>query len=144
MHKAIKEDEMNRMQYVQGVIHLALLATMVAAPAKAEESEHKTYLHYCSACHGQDGKGDGVVSGFMNPKPSDLTQLAKKAGGKFPFYEVVQIIDGRQTLHAHGDRDMPVWGPILRSEEGASDYADAAARGKVVMITEYLASIQTK
>lgn len=135
---------MQRIGYGQGVICLALLATVLAVPARGQESEQKLYLRYCSACHGEKGKGDGVVSGFMTPKPTDLTQIAKKAGGKFPFYDTIRIIDGRQTVRAHGDPDMPVWGSLFREEEGVSDYAEAAARGRVVMITEYLETIQVK
>ena len=135
---------MQRTHHGQNLICLAFLATMLASPAKGDETEHKLYLRYCSACHGENGKGDGAVSGLMNPKPADLTQLAKKAGGKFPFNDVMRTIDGRQTLRAHGDPDMPVWGEIFRSEAATSDYAEVGARGKIAMITKYLESIQAK
>jgi len=118
-----------------------------ATPARGGEtlaSQGATlYGRYCSACHGQDGKGTGIVSGLMTPKPSDLTQLAKKAGGKFPFYEVMRTIDGRETVRAHGDPAMPVWGELFTTEAGPPDERDRlVARGKVVEITEYLATIQ--
>lgn len=126
------------------MICLMLLASALAVPAIAQESEKAAYMRYCSACHGETGKGDGVVSGFMKPKPTDLTQLAKKAGGKFPLHDVIRVIDGRQTVRAHGDPDMPVWGSLFQSERGNRDYAEAAARGKILMIAEYLESIQVK
>lgn len=120
------------------------LLPCVAFGAEAHEIGKQLYARYCSACHGEGGKGDGVVSQFMRPKPADLTQLAKRAGGKYPFYEVVQTIDGRETLRAHGDPDMPVWGELFVAEEGASPDRQAIARGKVVLITDYLESIQQK
>jgi hypothetical protein len=101
-------------------------------------------LRYCSACHGESGTGDGVVSQLMRPKPADLTQLAKQAGGKFPFYEVIRTIDGRETLRAHGNSDMPVWGEVFAGEEGESADRQEIARGKAVLITDYLESIQQK
>ena len=56
-------------------------------PAGAADADpgRAAYLKYCSACHGADGKGDGVASSAMRPKPADLTQLANAHGGKFPF-----------------------------------------------------------
>ena len=33
------------------------------------------YGYYCVFCHGQDGKGDGLVGVSYIPKPSDLTRL---------------------------------------------------------------------
>ena len=50
----------------------ALTAMLAGAPAvRAAEAKNvakKVYQQYCAACHGSDGKGDGVVSGFMRPK----------------------------------------------------------------------------
>ncbi|GIW44086.1 MAG: hypothetical protein KatS3mg077_1368 [Candidatus Binatia bacterium] len=115
------------------------------APAKEPiPPARQAYLRYCSACHGETGKGDGVVSHLMNPRPSDLTQLAKKNKGEFPFMRVIRIIDGRETLRAHGDPDMPVWGEIFASEVPGAINKEARIRGKVLLITEYLASIQEK
>lgn len=107
-------------------------------PAKA------MYLKYCSACHGESGKGDGVVSGFMQPKPTDLTQIAKKNGGSFPFMAVVESIDGTNTVRAHGDPAMPVWGEVFRADLAASFATQSEVRGRVMLITEYLRSIQAK
>jgi len=102
------------------------------------------YLRYCGACHGPGGKGDGVVSGLMRPRPSDLTQIAKKAGGEFPFMQTLQSIDGTKTIRAHGDPDMPVWGEIFRDQTAASVDRRAAVQGKLLLITDYLRSIQEK
>lgn len=127
---------------------VALAATVVSMTTPAYAAEAGTpakaaYLKYCSACHGQSGKGDGVVSGFMRPKPTDLTQIAKKAGGRFPYAQVAAAIDGTTTVRAHGDADMPVWGEMFR-EEAPPVAPHATARGKVMLITDFVASIQQK
>jgi mono/diheme cytochrome c family protein len=127
---------------------LPALAQAADVPAGAASDNvaqgHALYMRYCSACHGESGKGDGIVSGFMRPQPVNLTLLAKKAGGTFDAAAVAQTIDGRQTVRAHGDADMPVWGQILTSEQGPALDRETVARTKVLLITDYLASIQAK
>ncbi len=83
-----------------------------------------------------------MLSGFLRPKPIDLTQIAKKAGGKFPFVVTMQAIDGTATVRAHGDPDMPVWGDSFRRE--AQDTMDEQVQvlGRLMLITEYVESIQ--
>ena len=126
----------------------ALLSASVffgAAAANAADTDTPgkwLYLKYCGACHGSDGKGNGVASGFMRPKPTDLTQLAKKAGGTFPYVPTMQAIDGTKTVSAHGDANMPVWGEIFRQESGAPMEHRVDVQGKVMLITDYVRSIQ--
>lgn len=122
---------------------LLLLATRVLAGEPTDPGK-QLYLQYCSACHGEQGRGDGVVSGFMRPQPTDLTQIAKQAGGEFPFAEMLKIIDGRQTVRAHGDPDMPVWGELFHTEQAESLNQQAIIRGKVMLITDHLQSMQEK
>jgi len=127
---------------VLGAVLVATLGTSFAA--HAQSLGEALYRKYCSACHGPQGKGDGVVSGFMRPKPTDLTQLARKAGGEFPYMRTMMVIDGRQHIRAHGDPDMPVWGEVFWAESTAPITRAAELRGKLMLITEYLQSIQEK
>lgn len=145
------------------VIAVALFASLSATLVRADDAAiaqgKQLYMKYCASCHGASGKGDGPVGAMMNPKASDLTQLAKRNGGKFPFYEVMQIINGRGPTgqqenaslpglpKAHGDAAMPVWGEIFsRDELSKSTSLDLQlqATGKIMLMTEYLQSIQAK
>lgn len=78
----------------------------------------------------------------MRPKPTDLTKLSRDNKGEFPFLRAMQIIDGRTTMRAHGDPNMPVWGEIFAAEEGMTSVQQLKVRGKVLLITEFLVSIQ--
>jgi mono/diheme cytochrome c family protein len=131
------------MTYRGAAALLMTIGLLIARPASAENANpgRAAYRKYCSACHGADGAGDGIVSGLMRPKPTNLTELAKQNGGKFPAVRVRDIIDGRTFITAHGESDMPVWGEVF-TEEKAATQSDAHVRGKVQLIADYLATIQ--
>ena len=112
------------------------------AETPIEKASKALCLRYCGACHGPDGKGDGVASSLLTPKPTDLTGLAKKNGGQFPFERTMQAIDGRNTPRAHGDPAMPVWGDIFQAQAGWSSTQRAEIEGRLFLITEYIRSIQ--
>lgn len=137
-----------RMSRVLGVVVASVgvltFGASAASAAQANSPGKATYLKYCAACHGESGQGDGVVAGFLQPKPTDLTQLAKKNGGDFPFMMVAEGIDGTKTVRAHGDPAMPVWGEIFRSDLPSSMARQAELRGRIMLITEYVRSIQVK
>ena len=128
-------------------ITLALGLVVAALPALAADAtsqERALYLKYCGACHGPHGKGDGIAGTFMRPKPADLTQIAKQNGGEFPFEHTMQVIDGRRTVRAHGDPDMPVWGEVLSENAAGSAQRRGVVNGTLTMITDYIRSIQEK
>ena len=136
----------SRLSILAALAVLALGRPCGAAPSDSMENDlgRQLYLKYCSACHGEAGKGDGVVSQLMRPAPPDLTQIAKKENGKFPFYDVIRQIDGRETLRAHGNSNMPVWGEVFQADQGDSPAKQAVARGRAMLIAEYLERIQAK
>jgi mono/diheme cytochrome c family protein len=131
--------------WTKTLLGAALVMLLAARPAAADAAAgQRLYLQYCSACHGPGAKGDGVVSGFMRPKPPDLTQLAKHNKGTFPTVLVIDTIDGRSMPRAHGDSGMPVWGTILRSDAAGADNSEVNVHSVVTQITDYLRSVQAK
>jgi len=114
------------------------------------------YQSNCAACHGVGAKGDGPVSKELKVRPTDLTMLAKKNNGVFPFNAVYRTIDGRDPIASHGTREMPVWGyrfvPSKHFDLKLSDdyiYApplspEAAVRARILAVIDYLDRIQEK
>jgi len=65
-----------------------------------------------------EGKGDGMLRGYLTKSPSDLTTLSKRNGGVFPYQHVTEVIDGAKSVSTHGSRDMPVWGSDYVAKAG--------------------------
>jgi len=126
---------------------LGLALDVHAAPAPLGtlvEAGGALYRRYCAACHGVDGRGNGPVSPAIGERIPDLTQIARRHGGRFPFLGTMRVIDGTTALRAHGVSEMPVWGEVFSPQATWSAAQQAEARGKIVLITEYLRSIQAK
>jgi mono/diheme cytochrome c family protein len=98
------------------------------------------YRFYCAPCHGKDGKGGGPAAGALKTAPTDLTQLAKSHGGKFPLGTVRQVLGGGTSTPAHGSEEMPIWGPIFRAMTPDQNIAKL----RVDNLLRYLESIQEK
>ncbi|HXV84702.1 MAG TPA: c-type cytochrome [Candidatus Binatia bacterium] len=136
------------------VNRLMLLAAILVAcltsitPAQAQETEviaggELEYQNNCAICHGVDGKGYGIMAKFLSVSPADLTQIAKKNAGRFPFWQVYRVIDGREEVRAHGTREMPIWGARFQAEAGGSDPGSRAqAAGRILGLVFYLQHIQ--
>ncbi|WP_438975536.1 c-type cytochrome [Roseicyclus sp.] len=130
-------------------IALGLLAAMLtAAPAIAQDDDDDTgrleYMYSCSACHGESARGDGPVARYLNVDTPSLTNLTRENEGEFPLYKVVQIIDGRSGVGAHGTI-MPVWGARFMPQalaEGGHFRAEVIVRGRILSIAHYLETIQ--
>ncbi len=139
------------MRILESLIGLMLFAASAAWAAEAKEQilddprfpqEAALYRQYCSACHGTSGRGDGIVAPFLDPRPIDLTTIERNFQGPFPKYLVTMAVDGRDTVRAHGNSDMPVWGEVFAAEFLPSPTASDQARGKVMKIVDYIESIQ--
>jgi len=125
---------------------ILLFGTGLANSASAAEAPpgRAVYLQFCGACHGPNAKGDGVAGSLMTRKPTDLTTLAQRNGGTFDVMRVLRYIDGTEEVRAHGDPDMPVWGEIFRQQAAWDQTRRGEVRGKLLLITEYLQTIQVK
>jgi len=104
-------------------------------------SGKQTYVHYCAACHGADARGDGPAAVVLRTAPPDLTTLAKRHAGKFPYDYVFDVLRFGTRLASHGSSDMPIWGPIFGSME---NYDEIAVRKRIKDLSDYLASLQQK
>jgi mono/diheme cytochrome c family protein len=118
---------------------------LTSAPAVGADSPGKAlFIKYCAACHGPDGKGDGVLASLLKDKPKDLTMIAKNNGGDFPTQKVMRFIDGTTDVRAHGNPDMPVWGEVFKEQLVGSQAQQAEIRKIIIEITDYISSIQQK
>ena len=120
---------------------VALLGLDVRADA-AGDSGRGAYLQYCASCHGREGRGDGPVAVALRSAPTDLTRIAERGGGRFSQAAVAAYIDGRIPVPAHGPRERPVWGEKLGERLGGGDTAEELVRGRLLVLVEYLESIQ--
>jgi len=99
------------------------------------------YNEYCAVCHGQDGRGNGPAAPAMKKTVTDLTKLAMNNKGNFPDAKVGHAIEGDPLLVSHGSLDMPVWGNLFKSLSGSTD---SIVRMRVVNLTDYIKTLQTK
>jgi mono/diheme cytochrome c family protein len=94
---------------------------------------------YCSACHGADARGGGPAAASMKTKPPDLTRIAERRGGVFPLAYVERFISGEQpSAETHGQREMPIWGPILSQVQRDMNLGKVRIRN----LAKYLESLQ--
>ncbi|HKU28396.1 MAG TPA: c-type cytochrome [Candidatus Sulfotelmatobacter sp.] len=99
------------------------------------------YQSYCAVCHGTDAKGNGPAASAMKAQPTDLTQLAKNNGGKYPAAHVAAVIRGQATTASHGSQDMPVWGPLFSS---ISQGHDSQVQQRITNLVNYVDGVQAK
>jgi mono/diheme cytochrome c family protein len=118
------------------------LAVDNAAPSNAVPSGKAIYKQYCAACHGVEAKGDGPYASMLKVPPPDLTILAKRHDGKFPYDYVSNILRfGPGPTILHGSPDMPAWGPIFQWFDKNDERAVAE---RIKNLCDYLASLQEK
>jgi mono/diheme cytochrome c family protein len=101
----------------------------------------QTYMHYCASCHGVDARGDGPAAFVLKTPPPDLTTLAKRHDGTFPYEYVSDVLRFGTRIVSHGSSDMPIWGPIFGSMD---NYDEVAVRKRIKNLSDYLASLQQK
>jgi mono/diheme cytochrome c family protein len=120
-----------------------LFASLIASPAYAQDagnagvSGEADFNMYCATCHGENGKGNGPKAfGLSKPLP-DLSDLTERYGN-FPRERLAKLIDGREVLEGHGDREMPVWGVWFKEEAAAELGGAEGDEGSVARRVENL------
>ena len=129
---------------VTGMVAAAIAATPEVTTAYSGES---LYLANCANCHGRYGEGNGSMAADLDKTPPDLRHLASANHGVFPRQQLIDIIDGRAIVKAHGNREMPVWGEAFKTlDTDATSNADAEARAqaKISALVDFLETIQQK
>ncbi len=122
-------------------VGLAVAPVLGAAEldAAAATKGETTYVRYCVSCHGKTGKGDGPLAGDLRVAVPDLTTLASRSGGTFPFDRVVRIVSSGEPVRGHGTEDMPAWGDAFKKTKGTEEKTVEAA---VRNLAHYLWSVQ--
>jgi mono/diheme cytochrome c family protein len=136
------------------LVMISALAVAQQAPAEStpsvkhvpitntpSNSGKQMYESYCAVCHGKDAKGNGPAASAMKTAPTDLSQLAKNAGGKYPAAHVAAVIRGQASTPSHGSQDMPVWGPLFSS---ISQGRQAQVQQRVTNLVTYIEGVQAK
>jgi len=126
----------------------ALAAGLWSGAARAQEETapvnpgQDAFLQYCASCHGPDADGNGPMAGELRARPADLTRLSERFGSPLRTRQLLDRIDGRDMARAHGNRDMPVWGRKLASNAPRTQGTETQTRGTLLIIIEWLATIQ--
>jgi mono/diheme cytochrome c family protein len=110
-----------------------------AATVSAGVSGEDEFQRNCALCHGRDGRGFGPVSDAMTRPTADLTLIAKRNEGVFPFDKVAETIRNGGGIAEHTRSRMPAWGKIF-----GADSDPAHAHVVVLEVTKYIQSLQEK
>jgi hypothetical protein len=125
---------------------LALALSINCGVARAEPSAEADFRMSCSVCHGEDGRGAGAKTFGLSVEPPDLTTLQTRNNGVFPRERLRRIIDGREDIEIHTDREMPVWGQLFKrdAEEslGGADGDEATVERRIESLIDFIASFQ--
>ncbi|MFT3895636.1 MAG: cytochrome c [Anaerolineales bacterium] len=76
--------------------------------ASASTSGAEVFKTNCVACHGEQGKGDGIASGSLDPKPANLIEVTKQVGDDYLFWRISEGKPGTS---------MVAWKSILTEEQ---------------------------
>lgn len=132
-------------------IAIAAISGASAADELGVRLGRSEYGKHCAICHGSDGRGNGPYALYIKAVPSDLTRLAERNGGRFPFNRIYRIIDGRTEIRDHGPREMPVWGweynRLARRDADVMDGMidpEVFVSGRILGLIRYLQTIQTE
>ena len=76
--------------------------------ANAAADGAKVFQSNCTACHGETGAGDGVVSQSLDPKPANLALVSQQSADDYLFWRISAGKPGTS---------MVAWRGILTEEQ---------------------------
>jgi mono/diheme cytochrome c family protein len=120
-----------------------LIATPThAAPLELAERGRREYVRYCASCHGVNGEGAGPVAPALITRPPDLRRLLRRYGTPLDRERLAAAIDGRTSVVAHGEREMPVWGERFDALPPDEDSRERTIAERLSALLAYLQTIQ--
>jgi hypothetical protein len=136
------------MKLATALLMIGVLAVGSPSMAAGDPAEYD-FLELCADCHGEDARGNGPLAVNLTKVPPDLTQISKRAGGKFDEKAVFEWILGLNMPSEHGTREMPIWGDWLMDEAlgestslQAATAAEQAVKSRVMALVKYLKKLQ--
>lgn len=125
-----------------GAIIVALATAGCNAPTEVSRGAGaQLYAETCISCHGASATGDGPMADDLPVPPPDLTRLAARNGGAFPYAMVMEQVHGYPgRFHV-----MPEFGTLLAGPEvtwRAPDGTTLRTPRPLLDLANYLASLQ--
>lgn len=113
----------------------------VPIPPTSPASAQQMYTEYCAVCHGVDGRGNGPAASALKQPIPDLTTMAQRHGGTYPWAHVNSVLTfGTSEMVAHGSPEMPVWGSLFGSLN--TNPHSQEARLRIANLNNYLKAMQ--
>ena len=128
--------------YLAATTVFASAQTAWADKARVLADGKEDYVLHCGPCHGPQGRGDGSMAALLVKPPTDLTQIAKRNGGAFPFWKVYEIVAGRSETAGHQSFQMPQFWERFRGEQGKPGYDLPHIR--ILLLTHYVEDLQER
>ena len=109
--------------------------------ASTDVSGPEEFQRYCALCHGADGRGAGPLTDAdaMKKSAADLTQIAKRNNGSFPFTKIADTIRDGGAIAGHTPSRMLAWGKVFGAEGNP-----VRAKAIIFEVTRYVESLQEK
>jgi mono/diheme cytochrome c family protein len=137
---------MSRFSSTVTVLLMALVFQTTCGVSWAEPSGEADFRMSCSACHGEDGRGGGAKTFGLSIEPPDLTAMKRRNNGVFPRERLHRIIDGREDIAVHGDREMPVWGQLFKLDAqeglGGAEGDDFTIARRIETLIDFIETLQ--
>lgn len=116
---------------LRSIISVSLLGLLVLAGCGGDKhvrAGKKTYLYFCSHCHGDSGRGNGFNAVNVDPPPRDLSDAIEpymgESSNEILFTSIKEGVAGVHPAPAvppdpdeGGSPLMPYWGYTLNDEE---------------------------
>lgn len=93
--------------YYEDLLRAAVARNATPSSVQSVSRGKQLFHHYCEACHGAEGHGDGPVAASLPKRPEDLTEIAP------PPYFPDGVVGYRI---ANGGEVMPAWKTVLSAE----------------------------